>query len=141
MKIGIANDHKGYILKNKVKEFLFDKGYEVIDLGSKEETSDYPIFAFKLGEIVKSGEVDFGILICGTGIGVSIAANKVKGIRCAHVSNVEEAYLSRLHNDANVIALGSETSDLNIVDKFLNTSFSNEERHLKRIKMIEEYTN
>ena len=96
MKIGIANDHRGYNLKNELVKYLKSRGYEVIDYGSDTVYSvDYPDFAFKLCNGVVNKEVDFGIAICGSGIGISIACNKVKGIRCAKLSNVKEAYATR----------------------------------------------
>ena len=110
MRIGIANDHRGY----KLKEYLvkeLEKEYEVINLGTNyTESVDYPDYAFALGELVSSGEADFGIAICGSGIGISIACNKVKGIRCAKVSNVEEAKYTREDNDSNIVAFGEKTS-------------------------------
>lgn len=143
MKISIANDHNGVLLKNKIKEYLENLGYEVIDFGSNDNMSvDYPNFAFKVGKSVASKDTDLGILICGTGIGMSIACNKIKGIRCAKVSNVEEARLSKQHNNANVIALSSHLSDTEIkeiVKAFVETDFSNEERHIRRNGLIDNY--
>lgn len=141
MKIFIASDHAGYELKEEVKKHLH-KYYDIEDLGTTSKDSvDYPEYAIKLGERVAK-EQAMGILLCGTGIGMSIACNKVKGIRCAKVDNIEEAKLTRLHNDANVIALSSHISKEDIkkyVDVFLTTPFSNEERHQRRINKIEEY--
>ncbi|MBE6138600.1 MAG: ribose 5-phosphate isomerase B [Firmicutes bacterium] len=143
MKLIIGNDHKGTQLKNKVVSFLKANGYDVIDLGVNEEMSvDYPKYAFEVTNMLLSSQADFGILICGTGIGMSIAANKVKGIRCALVHNAKDSALARKHNDANVLALSSKTSFIlakKIITTFLNTSFSNEERHINRINMIKEY--
>ena len=143
MKIAIASDHKGYHLKVTLISYLVKKGYEVIDLGTDSVISvDYPIYAFNLCKKVAHKEADFGIAICGTGIGISIACNKVKGIRCAKVDNIKEAELTRLDNNANVLALnGSKMSykAKDIVDVFLKTKFSNSERHIKRLKMIEDY--
>ena len=141
MKVGIASDHRGYALKQKLLEELKET-YEMIDYGTdNEESTDYPIYAFRLGEQIGK-EIDKGILICGTGIGISIAANKVKGVRCAKVSTKEEAELARLHNNANVIAFGEKT-DISLaqemVNIFLTTDFSYGERHMRRIKEIEEY--
>lgn len=143
MKIVIANDHKGLKLKNNLIKFLEKKGYEVNNIGTNEEDSvNYPEYAFKVGECVTKKESDLGILICGTGIGMSIAANKVKGVRCALVNNSKDAKLTREHNDANVLALPSNLS-FNVAKKivltFLETSFSNEERHINRINMIKNY--
>lgn len=143
MKIGIANDHRGYNLKNELVKYLKSRGYEVIDYGSDTVYSvDYPDFAFKLCNGVVNKEVDFGIAICGSGIGISIACNKVKGIRCAKLSNVKEAYATRFDNDANVMAINGDMPRYRakyIVDKFLSTDFSNLEKHVRRIKKIEDY--
>ena len=144
MKIGIANDHRGLHMKQVLTKYLTNKGYDVINYGTNsEESTDYPIYAFKLCKQIGK-EIDFGILICGTGIGISIAANKVKGIRCAKISNVEEAKLCREHNNANVIAFGEKT-DVSLakemVKTFLETDFSNGERHIQRIKEIEDFEN
>lgn len=142
MRIGIANDHRGC----KLKEYLvkeLEKDYEVINLGTNySESVDYPDYAFALGELVSSGEADFGIAICGSGIGISIACNKVKGIRCAKVSNSEEAKYTREDNDSNIVAFGEKTSEeeaLEIVKTFINTPFSNLEKHMRRIEKITEY--
>jgi len=143
MKIVIASDHKGYHLKVTLISYLKKKKFEVLDLGTDSVLSvDYPKFAFLLGDTIKNGRADFGIAICGTGIGISIACNKVMGIRCAKVDNVQEAKLARLHNDANVLALNGSIMGFkakDIVDTFLKTNFSNEERHVKRLNMIKEY--
>ncbi len=141
--IGIASDHGGYKLKEYLKQELEKLNYQVVDYGTNiEESVDYPIYAFKLGEAIKEKGINKGILICTTGIGISIAANKVKGVRCAKVENVHEAEMSRLHNDANVIALrGDNENALEIVKKFLETDFLNEERHIRRINQIKEYEN
>lgn len=108
--IYIASDHRGYEVKEKIKEYLREKGLDVKDIGPYDynKEDDYPDFAFMLGEAVVKGK-GRGIIICGTGIGMSIAANKVKGIRAAKVDNIEEAKLSREHNDANVLVLGYTT--------------------------------
>ncbi len=141
MKIGIASDHRGYKLKEYLKNNL--KGVEIVDYGTNsEESTDYPDYAFKLGEATVNGEVDFGVAICGSGIGISIACNKVKGVRCAKVSNTEEAMYTRKDNDSNIVALGEKTSEedaLNIVKTFINTPFSNEEKHQRRINKISAY--
>ena len=143
MKIAIANDHNGVKMKNKLQIYLNNLGYEVVDLGSKDgETVDYPDYAFKVGQSVLNRECDLGILICGTGIGMSIACNKIKGIRCAKVSNANEARLSKQHNNANVIAISSKQSlrkTKKIVSTFISTSFSNEERHIRRNEIIDNY--
>lgn len=141
MKIGIASDHRGYRLKEILKRSLI--GYEIVDYGTNSSDSvDYPDFGFLLGEKVSTKTVDYGIAICGSGIGISIACNKVKGVRCAKVSNVEEAIFTRNDNDANIIALPSELNEqeaLEIVKVFLTTNFSNEERHKRRINKISKY--
>ncbi len=141
MKIAIASDHRGFQLKKELINNLVD--YEIIDCGTySSESVDYPDYAFILGEKIKNKEVAFGIAICGSGIGISIACNKVKSVRCAKVSTIEEAETTRLDNDSNVIALSSKTPPLDaikIVKKFLETPFSNLERHLKRINKITEY--
>ena len=127
MKIGITNDHRGLVLKQTLTNYLENKGYNIIDYGTDSDDSvDYPDYAFKLGKSLQTKDVDLGIAICGTGIGMDIALNKVKGIRCAKASNEEEAILARSHNDANVLALSAKiSSDIakDIVDKFINTNF------------------
>lgn len=141
MKIAIASDHRGYDLKEFLKQNL--KNYEIIDCGTNDRKStDYPKYGFILGQKVATKEVEFGIAICGSGIGISIACNKVKGIRCAKVSNQNEAKYTRNDNDSNIVALSAETNKedaLEIVKTFLETPFSNEERHIRRIKLIKEY--
>lgn len=139
--IGIASDHAGYELKEKVKKYLNELNYQVIDYGTMVDTSvDYPDYAFKVGESIANKGIKLGILICKTGIGMSIACNKVKGVRCAKVDNIEEASLTRLHNNSNVIAISSLNSNaLEIIKVFLQTEFSNEERHIKRVNKITEY--
>lgn len=140
MRIGIASDHRGYKLKEQLKHML---DYEFIDYGTySEESCDYPDFAFKLGEAVRDNKVDFGVAICGSGIGISIACNKVKGIRCAKVDNEEDAIYTREDNDANIVAFTSEKTieeaEL-IVNNFINTNFSNLEKHQRRINKIKDY--
>ena len=141
MKIGIASDHRGFKLKEYLKENL--KDYEIIDYGTyTEESSDYPEYGIKLAEKVSTKAVEKGIAICGSGIGISIACNKVKGIRCAKVSNEEEAKYTRNDNDSNIVALSSKVPNeeaLKIVKTFLETPFSNEERHQVRINKITKY--
>lgn len=142
MKIAIATDHNGVEQKVELIYFLASKGYEVLDL-SKDNTptDDYPDFAVRVANSIVNKETDLGILMCGTGIGMSIAANKVKGIRCAKVSNEEEAFYARQHNNANIIALSYKqpVEDIKImVDKFVTTMFSEEERHIRRIDKISE---
>jgi len=143
MNIGIANDHRGFELKQKITNFLKEKGYNIIDYGTNSsESVDYPKYAFKVGEAIRDGEITLGILICGTGIGMSIACNKVKKVRCSKVNSVNEAILTRQHNNANVIALSEDVENaLEIVEAFITTDFSNEEKHLRRVEMISNYDN
>ena len=138
MKIGISNDHHGVELKNKIIKYLHEKGIECINFGTNDnESVDYVEYAVKLCTAINEKKVDLGILICGTGIGMSIAANKIKGIRCGKVSTVREAALTKEHNMANVIALSEYTENVEeIVDAFINTEYSNEERHIRRIEEI-----
>ncbi len=141
MKIAIACDHAALKLKNDVIEKLGKEGYEVEDFGIHEQKSvDYPDYALPVAEAVASGKADKGILICGTGIGMSIAANKVKGIRCALCSDTFSAHATREHNDANILAFGErvvgEGLAMDIVDTFLKTPFSGDDRHVKRIAKI-----
>ena len=141
--IGIGNDHAAVDLKNEIKAYLEEKGYKVVNYGTdSSESCDYPVYGAKVGNAVASGEVDAGVLICGTGIGISIAANKVKGIRAALCTDCFMAEATRLHNDSNVLALGGRVVGpglaIKIVDTFLNTEFSGEERHQRRINQIED---
>ena len=138
MKIAIACDHGAFDLKQKVSAHLSAKGYEVVDFGTHSKDScDYPDFAGPAAQAVASGACEKGILLCTTGIGVSITANKVKGIRCALLSDLLSAELTRLHNDTNMMAVGAgvvgENLALAIVDKWLTTPFSGEARHQRRI--------
>lgn len=143
MKIGIGSDHRGYLKKQNVIKILQTLGYDVIDYGTNSEDSvDYPDFAFKVSEDVRDNKLQFGVLICANGIGMAIASNKVKNIRCAKVSNVSEAKHSRIDNNCNVIALGSDLSisDIEeILTTFFNTKFNNEERFVRRIKKVDNY--
>lgn len=145
MKIGIAADHGGYELKEKLTKYLSDKGYSIINYGTNSfDSVDYPDFAFKLGEAVAKQECTYGIAICTTGIGMSIACNKVKGIRCAKVENMDEAIQSRQHVNCNIIAIsariGLEEVE-KLVEAFITTDFSNIDRHIKRIEKITKYEN
>ncbi len=140
MKIAIGNDHTAVELKNHIKEFLENKGYDVTDFGtSSGERTDYPIYGYKVACSVANKEFDFGILICGTGIGISLAANKVKGIRAAVCSEPYSARLTRAHNNANIIAFGARVVGPSmaemIVEEFLTTEYEGG-RHQKRIDMI-----
>lgn len=143
MTIGLTSDHRGYRAKKFLKDSLYM--YDVIDYGTDTEDSvDFPEYAKKLGSAIQMGEVDLGIAICGTGIGMSITLNKMKGVYCAKVSSVSEATLSKAHNDANVIALSEELSDelmLEIVQKFIETPFSNVNKYIRRNNMIKELEN
>lgn len=143
MKLAIATDHAGRDVKLKIIEFLIQNQFEVLDLSKiNNPTDDYPDFAFKVGEAVVNNEAQFGILVCNTGIGVSIAANKVKGIRAAHVENIYEAKMTRLDNNANVLTLSARLDfELikEIIKTFINTEFSNEERHIRRVEKIMKY--
>lgn len=146
MKIAIGSDHGGYALKELVKNYLIEKGYEVEDFGAySTEPVDYPDYAVKAATAVSNGKCDRGIVICSTGIGISIAANKIKGVRAALCADIMCARLTREHNDTNVLALGSfvvtEEMAYAIVDTWLETDFSNEERHQRRIDKITEIEN
>ncbi len=141
MKIAIGCDHGAYTLKKTIVSFLEKKGYTVKDFGCFNPGScDYPDFCGAAARAVASGECQKGIVLCTTGIGASITANKVRGIRCALLSDVLSARLTREHNDTNMMALGAgivgENLALEIVQVWLNTEFSNEERHKKRIQKM-----
>ena len=144
MKIGIASDHRGFKLKEYLKKNLSD--YEIIDFGTdSEESTDYPDYAYKLSKAVVSKEVDFGIAICGSGIGISIACNKVNGIRCARVLTLEDVIATRNDNDANIIALSEKIDNdyaIELVKKFISTPASMEEKHVRRRnKLVEKEKN
>ena len=141
--ICIASDHAGYELKEHVKKYLQEKGLEVKDLGTDGPASvDYPLYGQKAGECVARGEAEKGIIICGTGLGISMAANKVPGIRAALCTSPTMARLAREHNDAKILALGARVIGSvlaeDIVDAFLNTEFSTQGRHSARVAMIGE---
>ena len=140
MRIGLASDHRGYRAKKMLKDSLYR--YEVIDYGTDTEDSvDFPIYAKKLGTALQKGEIDLAIAICGTGIGMSITLNKMKGVYCAKVSNISEATLCKSHNDANAIALSEDMNDdlmLEVVNKFIETPFSNVSKYIRRNDMIKE---
>src|SRR5438477_7751715 len=142
MKIALGADHAGFDLKEKVKQHLEEKGFQVDDRGTTSNDSvDYPDFARKVAEEVADKQADLGILVCGSGVGMAIAANKVPGIRAANVTTVEEAQLSREHNNANVLAIGARILDqetaFSIVDKWLATAFAGG-RHQRRVDKIAE---
>lgn len=140
MKIGIGNDHVAYALKLEIVKYLKTLGHEVTDFGHhNEERTDYPIYGEAVANAVVKGEVDCGILICGTGIGISIAANKVNGIRAVVCSEPYSAMLSKQHNNSNILAfgarvVGSELAKM-IVDSWLNTSYEGD-RHERRVEML-----
>lgn len=141
--IAIGSDHGGFDLKQRVKKYLEEKNISYQDMGcNSKDSCDYPEFGHAVAKAVADGTCDRGIVICTTGIGISISANKVKGVRCALCSDTLSAKMTRLHNDANVLALGAgivgENLGLEIVDTFLNTPFSKEERHQRRIDLIEQ---
>lgn len=139
--IGIGCDHGGYNLKLEILKYLEKQGLQYKDFGCDGEAVDYPVIAKKVGQAILDGECEKGILICGTGIGISIAANKMPGIRCALCSDCFSAEATRLHNDTNIIALGGRVVGpelaVKMVDIFLHTPFSGDERHVRRIQMIE----
>ena len=141
--IAIGSDHGGFELKEKLMEHLSERGLEYTDFGTYSSAScDYPVYAKAVANAVASGECDRGIIICGTGIGVSMTANKVRGIRAALCGDCFSAEATRQHNDANVLCMGArvvgEGLALKIADTFLDTPFSNDERHIRRISMIED---
>jgi ribose 5-phosphate isomerase B len=142
MKIALASDHGGFEMKEDIKKFLLANQYEVTDLGTDNcnESVDYPNYGKMCAEEVVSGRADKGIVFCGTGIGISIAANKVKGARCALCTSVHMAEMARCHNDANLLALGGRTTELelaiNIVKTWLNTQFEGG-RHQRRVDLLD----
>lgn len=143
MKIALAADHAGFPLKEKLRETLHSQGYEVEDFGThNEESTDYPDYAAAVGRSVADGRADRGILVCTTGVGMAIAANKIPGIRAALAMNDEEVRLTREHNDANVLTLSARYTPAEqatrFVDIFLNTAFSQGPRHARRIAKIAE---
>ena len=142
MKIALACDHAGFALKKEIKSYLLSENIEVSDLGTdSEEAVDYPVYGKKCAEIVASGQADRGIILCGTGIGISIAANKVRGIRCALCTDENMADAARKHNDANMLAIGGRKTSidkaLRIVEVWLKTEFE-EDRHRQRVDMLNE---
>ena len=144
--ISLASDHGGFLLKEKVKAHLTEKGYEVKDFGCYDLSScDYPDYAKPAARAVADGTCEKGIVICTTGIGVSICANKIDGVRCALCSDPVTAKLTRLHNDTNVVAIGAgivgELLAMDIIDTFLTTEFSNDPRHIRRVEKIKELEN
>lgn len=145
MRIGIGNDHSAVEMKREVMKFLQDLGYEVINYGTDStESCDYPVYGEKVGQAVASKEVDLGILICGTGVGISLAANKVKGIRAVVCSEPYSARLSRQHNNTNILALGARVVGIElakmIIEEWLNAEFEGG-RHQRRVDMIMDIEN
>jgi ribose 5-phosphate isomerase B len=141
--IAVGSDHAGYELKNQLIEHLKNRGYEVKDYGTYSEAScDYPDYAKQVANAVAGGEAEQGLLVCGTGIGMSMVANKVKGIRAAVLSDEFSAEATRSHNDANILCLGARVVDYakaeKLLDIFLDTPFSAEEKHIRRIGKIED---
>ena len=140
MKIAIGNDHVAVDMKNHIMEYLQKKGHEVVNFGTDEVTrANYPVYSEKVAKAVVSGECDKGILICGTGVGISIAANKIKGVRCVVCSEPYSARLSRQHNNTNIVAVGARVIGIataeDIVDAFLSAEFE-DGRHQVRVDMI-----
>ncbi len=143
IRIGIASDHRGYPLKEQIKKELDQTKYEIIDYGTNStESADYPDYAFKLGESIRDNHADFGVAICGSGIGISIACNKVRGIRCAKVSNKEEAKVTREDNNSNIVAFSEKVpleEAMSIIHTFITTEFSPLEKHHRRVDKITKY--
>ena len=142
MILGFASDHRGYKLKEDLMKYFSDYGYTIVDYGTNSEDScDYPDFAYKLGNGILLNEVDFGIAICGSGIGMSIALNKMKGIYCAKISNPDDAMHTRLDNNTNCLAIG-EKMELNnailSVETFITTEYSYLEKHDRRNKKVKQ---
>lgn len=142
MIIALASDHGGFALKNIIKQHLEERGYKTTDLGTySQESVDYPVYGKACAEAVAEGKADLGMVFCGTGIGISIAANKLKGIRCGLCTSVEMAELTKKHNNANMIALGGRTTDpelaVKITDAWLDTAFEGG-RHERRTDMLDE---
>ncbi len=146
MKIAMGNDHGATDYKNIIKEMLIEQGHEIIDCGTNSyDSCDYTEYGFAVGEKVASKEADLGIVLCGTGIGISIACNKIKGVRCSLCTNTTMARLTREHNDSNVLSLGQRIIGIetakDIVNTYISTPFSNGERHVRRIQQITEKEN
>ena len=144
MKIAIGADHAGFELKEKLKDYMKQEGYDVVDVGPSEYEpgDDYPLYAAPVARMVGEGEVDRGVLVCDSGIGVDIVANKIQGVRSALVNDEELAKTTRQHNNTNVLSLGAmfldEEKARRVVKNFLETEFSHAERHERRVKEIEE---
>lgn len=144
MKIALASDHKGYKLKKELIENLKDQ-YEILDLGTNnEESADFSTYGILLGECIRDKKADLGIAICGTGIGISIAANKVKNVMCAKISTIEEAKLAKEHNRANILAFSGNTAikeALNMINEFMKVQPLTDEKYQRRINQIKDYEN
>jgi len=146
MNIAIGSDHRGFALKNSLAKWLESRGYNVVDIGTEDPTStDYPDYAFRVAELVSNGNAELGILICGTGIGMSMAANKVKGIRAAKVCSEKDAQMARRHNNANVLCFGADTGvDEALAQRMIATWMENEfegGRHERRVEKITAFEN
>lgn len=145
MILGFASDHRGFKLKSELIKYFSENGYNTIDYGTNsEESCDYPDFAFKLGNGITSGDVNYGIALCGSGIGISIAMNKIKGVYCAKVDNLEEARYTRLDNDTNCVAFGEKMKlkeAIDIINTFVHTEFSRLEKHQRRINKVKQIEN
>jgi ribose 5-phosphate isomerase B len=142
MKIALASDHGGFSLKEEIEKHLIQRGFEVLDLGThSEESVDYPVFGKRIGDAVMAGEADCGVAFCGTGVGISIACNKVKGIRCAVATNCFMAEMAKKHNNANILALGGRilapAEAKEIVNTWLDSSFEGD-RHARRVRLLDE---
>ena len=145
MILGFASDHRGFKLKSDLIKYFKENGYTIVDYGTDSDVScDYPDYAYKLGQGIVSGEVDFGIAICGTGIGISMVLNKIKGVYCAKVSSPDEAMHTRIDNNSNAIAFGENmgfNNAISCINTFIQTEYSFLEKHTRRIskmKQIEE---
>ncbi len=143
MKIGIASDHRGVKIKKQVIDYLLSKKYDVTNYGTNTEDSvDHPLYAFAVGRAIRDKQIDIGILICGTGIGMCIAANKVSGVRCAKVDSAYDAKMSRVHNNANILSFGSKVplyKAKDMIDAFLKSKFVGSEKYQLRNDMIDNY--
>ncbi|HCU07914.1 MAG TPA: ribose 5-phosphate isomerase B [Clostridiales bacterium] len=142
MKIALASDHGGFTLKEEIEKYLIGRGFDVVDLGThSEESVDYPVYGKCIGEAIMAGEADCGIAFCGTGVGISIACNKVKGIRCAVATNCFMAEMAKKHNNANILALGGRilapAEAVEIVDTWLEHTFEGD-RHARRVRLLDE---
>lgn len=142
MIVGVASDHRGYKLKEEILKYLKTKKIVVKDFGAfSDESSDYPKYAFLLGEALRDRKIDLGIALCQSGVGMSMATSKVKGVRSARILSPDEARMAKLHNNLNILVLkNSPFKEVkSIIDIFLETEFSEEERHIRRLNMIEDY--